>query len=116
VDANGVVTAKKAGTAKITVKTKSGKQTVCKVTVPANVKKIKLNKKKLTLKVKKSYRLKATLKPSGIKDTLTWKSSNKKVASVDKNGKIKAKKKGKAVITVTTSNGKKATCKVTVKK
>ncbi|MBQ9361437.1 MAG: Ig-like domain-containing protein, partial [Lachnospiraceae bacterium] len=46
---------------------------------------------------------------------VTWKSSNKKVATVDKNGKVKGIKKGTATVTVTTKDGKKkAVCKVTV--
>ena len=45
---------------------------------------------------------------------VTFKSSNKKVVSVDKNGKLKAKKAGMATITVKTANGKTAKCKVTV--
>ncbi|MGD9560082.1 MAG: Ig domain-containing protein, partial [Oscillospiraceae bacterium] len=47
---------------------------------------------------------------------LSWKSSNKKVATVDKNGRVTAKKKGKATITVTAKKGKKkATCVITVR-
>lgn len=44
-----------------------------------------------------------------------WSSSNKKVAVVDKNGKVTGKKAGSATITATLSNGSKATCKVSVK-
>lgn len=83
--------------------------------------KIKLNKKKLKLKKGKTYKLKvsvkATPKSYAKKARFTWKSSNKKVVSVSKKGKLKAKKKGKATITVRCKNNKKlkATCKVTVK-
>ena len=49
------------------------------------------------------------------KRKLKWTSSNKKVATVNKNGKVTAKKKGTATITVKTANGKKYSCKVTVK-
>ena len=52
---------------------------------------------------------------SNSRDTVTWKSSNKKVVTVDKNGVIKAVKKGTATITVKTSGGEKAVCKITVK-
>lgn len=79
------------------------------------VKKVKLNKKKVTLKKGKSIKLKATYSPAGAKTKLTWKSSKKKVARVNKNGIVKAVKKGKAVITVKSSNDKKAACKITVK-
>lgn len=54
-----------------------------------------------------------TLKVSG-KGKVTWKSSNKKVATVSKKGVVTAKKKGTVRITAT-RNGKKATCKVQVK-
>ncbi len=82
----------------------------------ANATKIKLNKSKLTLKKGKTSTLKVTATPKEADTNLTWKSSNTKVATVDKNGKIKAKKKGKVTITVTDKNsGKKATCTVTVK-
>lgn len=81
--------------------------------VPANS--IKLNKTKVTLKKKKSFKIKTTLAPANTTDTLAYKTSNKKVATVSKTGKITAKKKGKAVITVSASSGKKAKIKVTVK-
>ena len=49
--------------------------------------------------------------------TYTWSSSNRKVVAIDaKTGVMKAKRKGTATITVTTSNGKKAKCKVYVRK
>lgn len=81
------------------------------------VKTAKLNKTKATLKPGESFNLKVTLKPKKVTDkSITWKSSNKKVATVDKNGKVTAKKKGTCTITAVTSNGKKAKCKITVKK
>ena len=45
---------------------------------------------------------------------LTWKSSDSNIVSVDSNGKIKGINVGKATITVTSSNGKTATCNVEV--
>lgn len=77
-------------------------------------KKVKLNKKKLSLKVGKTKRLKATFKPKKATTLLKWKSSNKKIATVTQKGKVKAKKRGTATITVKTHNGKKATCKIKV--
>ena len=79
------------------------------------VKSISLNKKSLNLVKNKTFTLKATITPSdGTDATLTWKSSNKKVATVNSKGVVKAVRPGKATITVTTANGKRATCKVTV--
>ena len=68
----------------------------------------------LTLKKGKSTTLKPKLSPKGAEAKITFKSSNKKVATVDAKGKIVAKKKGKAVITVKAGKVSK-TCTVTVK-
>ena len=76
--------------------------------------KIKLNRRKLTLKKGKSFRLKVTFTPADSQDKITYKTSNKKIATVSKTGKIKAKKKGKVKITVI-SGKKKAVCTVKVK-
>ena len=75
---------------------------------------VKLNKSAIKLQMNKIYKLKIKKKTYGDR-VLYWKSSNKKIIIVDKNGKIKAKKKGKATITVKMESGVKATCKVTVK-
>ncbi len=120
VTSNGLVKAKKIGSATITVKTKDGSYTAkCKVTVKkaVAVTSVKLNKKSKTLKVGKTYQLKAKVKPKNATITdVTFKSSNKKVATVDSTGKVTAKKKGTTVITVTTKDGKyTATCKIKVK-
>ncbi|MCH5298852.1 MAG: Ig-like domain-containing protein, partial [Ruminococcus sp.] len=63
-----------------------------------------------TLKKGKKF----TLKITGGVGKAKFTSSNKKIATVNKNGKITAKKKGKATITVKT-NGMKLKCKITVK-
>lgn len=78
---------------------------------------IKLNKDALTLTIggTTSATLKATVDPSNADQTVSWKSSKPEIAKVDNNGKVVAVKKGSATITATTKNGKKATCKVTVK-
>lgn len=75
---------------------------------------VSLNKTSLTLDVGKSYTLTKTVSPSSAVTSYTWSSSNTSVATVDGNGKVTAKKAGTATITVKTSNGKTATCKVTV--
>ena len=80
------------------------------------VKKVKLNKTKLTLKVGKTAVLKATVTPANATNkTVTFSSSKKTVAKVGaKTGKVTAKKKGTAKITAKCGT-KKAVCKVTVK-
>ena len=81
---------------------------------PADTKnqKLSVNFKKATLKVGKSKTIKAKAVPA---NTITFKSSKPAVASVDRNGKIKALKAGKATITVS-CNGKNVKIKITVKK
>lgn len=118
VDKKGKITGKKKGTATITVIMKSGAKAKCKVTVQKGkvvTKKLKLSKSKYTLKKGKSLSLIVSRNPITATEKLTWSTSNKKVATVDKKGKVKAKKKGKATITVKSANGKKAKCTITVK-
>lgn len=76
-------------------------------------KKAALNKTSLKLKKGKTYQLKI----KNVKGTVTWKSSNKKIATVSKKGKVTAKKAGSTVIKASyKKNGKVKTlkCKVTV--
>lgn len=73
--------------------------------------KISLNRKKVTLYVGKSVKLKL----KGTKAKVKWSSSKKKIATVSKKGLVKAKKKGTCKITAK-SLSKKYVCKVTVKK
>ncbi|MDO4556809.1 MAG: Ig-like domain-containing protein [Lachnospiraceae bacterium] len=113
----GKLTAKKTGKAIITVKLASGKTAKCTVTVQKGkvaTKSIKLSSKKLTLKKGKSAKLTATLNPLTSQDKVTYATSNKKIATVTNKGVVKAKKKGKAKITVK-SGKKKTTCTITVK-
>lgn len=115
---SGKVKAIKKGTATITVRTQNKKtaKVKIKVTGPAP-KKVKItNGSKATMIVGKQLQLKTTLTPSDADTKLTWSSSNKKVAAVNGKGLVTAKKAGKAKITVRTSNGKKATITITVKK
>lgn len=72
---------------------------------------IKLNKSSLTLEVKKTAALRATVE--GPDQSVTWKSDNTQVATVDKNGKVTAKKAGTCTITAA-ANGVSAKCKVKV--
>lgn len=105
VSSTGVVTGVKKGTAVITVTNNRVSRTF-KVTV----KNPKLNKTTLKLKAKKNY----TLKVQGKIGKVTFKSSNTKVATVNAKGKVVAKKKGKATITVK-ANGITLKCQVKVK-
>lgn len=71
---------------------------------------VKLNKKKATLYVGETLKLKV----KGTKSKVKWSSNKKSVATVTSKGKVKAKKKGTATITAKV-DGKKYKCKVTVK-
>ena len=73
--------------------------------------KVKLNRKKATITVGKSV----TLKVKNAKKKVKWSTSNKKVATVNKKGKVTGKKAGKATITAKVGR-QKYKCKVTVKK
>lgn len=105
VSSTGVVTGVKKGIAVITVTNNRVSRTF-KVTV----KNPTLNKTTLNLKAKKNY----TLKVQGKIGKVTFKSSNTKVATVNAKGKVVAKKKGNATITVK-ANGITLKCKVKVK-
>ncbi|RHQ93388.1 cell adhesion protein [Ruminococcus sp. AF21-42] len=110
----GVITAKAAGTAKITVKSGSKKAVVTVTVLKTVTKSISGIPSKQTLKKGKSITWKVKLNPSNSDDKITYTSSNKKVAAVDSKGKITAKGKGTAIITV--KSGKVSVkCKITVK-
>lgn len=96
--------------------TKTITWSIAKKTV--NVKSVKLDKSNLTLYVGQTGQLKATVSPSNADNKkVTWKSSNTKIATVDKNGKVTAKAAGTVKVTVQTADGKKtATCTVKVLK
>ena len=126
VDKNGKVKGLKAGkTATITVQLASGLKKSFKVKVQkknvatkslkvVNVSTGKKVSSKVSLKRKQTLKLATTVSPITSKEKVKYSSSNKKVASVSSKGVIKAKKKGKATITV--KSGKKTyKIKVTVK-
>lgn len=102
--------------AKIIVKPPVNQVTPPSKPATITVKKVTLNVKKATVGVGETLELKAKKTPAKAKTTYRWKSSAPKIVSVNKKGRIKAKKKGKATITVMSANGKKATCRITVKK
>ena len=119
VNSSGVVTGKNAGTVTITAanKTDPREKVSFKVTVTHIVPtKVSLNKTSVSILKGKTLQLTATVAPSNATDkTVTWKSSNTKVATVSTTGKVTAKAAGTATITCTTKTGsKKATAKITV--
>lgn len=77
----------------------SNAKAVKKVTVKIGKKNV--TKKKVTLVKGKSANLKVAVSPSSAKKSISYKTSAKKYVTVNKKGKITAKKAGKAKITVT---------------
>ena len=116
---NGKITAVALGEATITATTADGTNlsASCKVTVePTKVTSITLSQNTASLHVGETVTLTATVKPDDATDkTVTWKSSNEAVATVD-NGKVTAVALGEATITATTADGTNltATCAITV--
>ena len=110
---NGVVTAKKVGTATITAKA-GDKTATCQITVVATeVTSVTLNKTTASLRAGETVTLTATVNPADATDkTVTWTSSDQTVATV-LNGVVTAKKVGTATITAK-AGSKTATCKITV--
>jgi len=112
----GVIKGVKAGSADITAKADYFSATTAvkvnkKIIYPE---KVTLNKSALNIEVGKSYMLNATITPADSDDlSVTWSTDNSGVATVD-NGRVRAIAPGTANITVRTSNGKTAVCKVTV--
>lgn len=117
VSRKGVVTAKKDGTVTITASSPDGpkKDIKIKVIKPVEVEKVTVTPDKVTLKKGKTAIAKASIEPKNAANkTITWSSTDNTVATVDKTGKIKAKKVGKTTVTAQSANGKKASIVVTV--
>ncbi len=116
VAANGRVTAVGPGTATIKAKAPSGKYASCKITVKRpSVSKVYLSRTSAAMNIGERLPLSISVSPANASGgKLKWSSSNSKVASVSASGQVLARKKGSATITVKTSNGKKASCKIVV--
>ena len=104
----GKITAKKAGSATITAKSKNAEAS-CKITVTKT--KVTLNQTSLTLENGESAVLTAA---SSTGHKVTWKSAKTSIASVSENGKVTAKKPGTTTVTAKV-DGTSVNCKVTVK-
>ena len=77
---------------------------------------VSLDKSEVVIKKNKTVTLKATVTPETLADkSVTWKSSDTKIATVTSDGTVKGVKTGTVTITCTSvATGAKATCKVTV--
>lgn len=119
VTTTGSVTAIAAGSAVISCQAQDGSGVIatCTVKVTRPVQSIKLNQTQRTILKGKKYTLKAKVGPkNATKKTVTWKSSNKKIATVSSKGVVTAKKAGRVVITCVAKDGSnvQASCSVTV--
>ena len=117
IDSRGKIKGIRIGSTKITVTLASGKKATITVKVQKNAvttQKLTVSPSRISLKLKKTYKLKISRSPLTTVERITYRSSNSKVASVNSKGVITARKKGTATITVL-SGKKKATVKVTVK-
>lgn len=116
VDNEGNVTARKAGTATVTVKVAENVTAVCKVTVISRVTGISLSETTVELKPGETHQLTATVLPQNASNAeVTWYSDKESVAKVSQSGLVSAVSTGEATIHVVTSDGgKMATCLVKV--
>lgn len=114
VDSKGNVTGLSVGTSKITCTASTGQKASCAVGVSAATVGVKLNTNSVTWEEGRSGHFKPTLS-SSVK-SVTYKSSNTRVATVDKNGLLKAVAPGTCKITCAsaTDPNKYDVCKVTV--
>lgn len=114
VDSKGNVTGLSVGTSKITCTASTGQKASCAVGVSAATVGVKLNTNSVTWEEGRSGHFKPTLS-SSVK-SVTYKSSNTRVATVDKNGLLKAVAPGTCKITCAsaTDSNKYDVCKVTV--
>ncbi len=113
---NGVLTAHAVGAAKIRV-TAGSYSADCTVTVKNLVTDLKLSSTNLKMEALDEVTLTLNISPEDAENkSVAWSSSDENVATVDQNGKITAKSKGTAVITVTAQDdgGASANCNVTV--
>lgn len=115
VDSSGTVTAKSVGTAVVTAFADRAEPARIEITVkkaPSSIQlAVPVNKR---IKKGNTFKIAARVPSGSASYHFKFSSSNKKIAKVNKNGKVTALKKGKTVITVKTYNNKKATIKLTV--
>ena len=116
VDVEGNVTPLKAGTATITVKASAKNYKDATASVNVTVIKKVLNVTKTSVTKTEGNKAFSLGVKTNVKATVTYKTSNKNVATVDKKGKVTVKGPGRAVITVTGKASGRATetVKITV--
>ena len=115
VTAKGVIKGIKVGTTTVTVTTHNGKTASVTVTVMKAPAVVALGASAISLGIGESLTLKPTI-PADSHTTYTYATSSTAIVTVTSKGALKGIKAGKATITVTAHNGKKATLTVYVRK
>ena len=111
---DGIFTAKKTGSANVSVTTYNGQKAVCKVTVCPLPKSISSEKSSYTIAIGKTKTAKIIVPKGYACKTYTYKSSAPSVVSINSKGKFQGLKVGSAKITVKSKNGKRASFTVYV--
>lgn len=115
IDAKGKIQGKKTGTATITAKTNNGKKATCKITVGKKPTSIKItNSNTVIQKDSDNHKISYTLSKGANSYKITYSVKNKNIATVDSNGYITGRKKGKTSVTIKTYNNKTATQNITI--
>jgi len=121
VNSSGTVRGVRAGRATITatVRLSNGETLTEKATIYVGraVTGVRLNSASQTLRVGRTFNLRATVAPrNAANNRVTWASSDETVATVNSSGRVRAVGPGRATITVTTQCGRKtARCRITVR-
>lgn len=118
VSQEGIVTANDNGEATITVQTNDGQKTDnCTISVKQKVTSISINPSSINLKEGDVYSITVKVLPENAYDrSISWSSTDPRIATVDNSGIVKAVSKGSAVVTATANDvsGMDASCEVTV--
>lgn len=112
----GKMTANAEGSAIITAKTYNGKSNTCSVTVSKAPESISISGSFTTIAVGEQLKLNAVLQPEGSAGTISWISSDSKIATVSNDGTVVGKAPGTVTITAKAYNGVSKTYSVVVKK
>ena len=111
--AGGLMTAKKAGTTTVRCKMPNGTQATCNVTVKPLATSLKLNASEIVLYIGQSFDINSSVPKGTAAYYRLYSSSNSKIAAVTRGGGVvKGVATGKATVTCTLNNGKKAICNV----
>ena len=116
VSASGEITAKAEGTASVTVSAYNGVSAVCRITVKPAPSSVSVSPAAVSLPVGATSRLTPKIGDTASCSSFTYESDDPDICTVSASGVITAKKVGRTTVTVTTYNGKEASCEVVVRK